>query len=186
MIAYKAFKRGLVSTKDGGDYKQFHEGFNKVSDSAKCVSSGAHCAADPLDMFAYYSPGEDTEYRIVVPRGDIHEDGTDSKIACTEIEVRQELTIEQVAAAALIYMKNHPLRCRDYDLPGYFKIRCGERPTASGKLGEWLCFVESDTTVRRIGMIKVDGERVLPGKTYNIDGKEVTGNGRRKIQSAGT
>lgn len=172
VIAYKAFERGLVATRGHGRF-QFKEGVNETEE-ARCVSTGFHCAEDPLDMFSYYSPGENTEYRIVLASGDIHEDGSDSKIACTRLIIKQEISIEQVAAAALIYWKKHPARSRkEYCLEGYFKILRGTDPILKGKKGEWLCFaVGNAKEINRVNMFRIDGAYYKENTPYDIDGNE--------------
>ncbi len=176
VIAYKAFERGLVATRGHGRY-QFKEGLN-VTGSAKCASSGFHCAEDPLDMFNYYSPGKNTEYRLVIASGDIDEDGNDSKIACTRLIIKQELSIEQVAAAALLYWEKHPERSREeYIKAGYFRLACGKSPIQKGKEREWLGFaLGTKNHIERIAMLYIDGVHYLPETFYNIDGQEVKAN----------
>ena len=172
MIAYKAFERGLIATRGNGRY-QFKEGEN-ITDKANCARNGFHCAEDPLDMFNYYSPSKNIEYRLVQALGDIDEDGTDSKIACTRLIVKQELTIEQVAAAALIFWKKNPARSREYfEKSGYFKMLRSSDPILSGKKGEWLCFAVGDSnSIERVGMIQIDGEHFKAHTYYDIDGNE--------------
>lgn len=172
MIAYKAFKRGLIATHGSGNF-QYKEGLNEF-EAANCVREGAHCAEDPLDMFNYYHPGPDTEYRLVIASGDIDEDGRDSKIACTRLIVKQELTLPQVAAAALVFWKKHPERSRkEFERGGFFKMKRAKDPFISGKKGEWLCFaVGSHKAIARIGMIYIDGEKFKPNILYDIDGNE--------------
>lgn len=172
IIAYKAFRRGLIATHGRGQY-QYKEGINEFK-AANCAREGAHCAEDPLDMFNYYTPGPDTEYRIVIASGDIDEDGADSKIACTRLIVKQELSIEQVAAAALIFWKNHPDRSRkEYDLKKYFRMARGKHPYLKGQIGEWLCYAIGTTkTISRIGMIYIDGVNHMPNTLYDIDGQK--------------
>lgn len=172
MLAYKAFKKGLIATRGKGNY-QFKEGLN-VTEEANCARNGFHCAEDPLDMFNYYSPGNNTEYRIVIASGDIDEDGRDSKISCTRMIIKQELTIEQVAAAALVFWKKNPQRSREhFELQGYFKMKRSDDPVLKGKKGEWLCFAVGDSRhIERIGMLKVDDKHIKSNVYYDIDGNE--------------
>lgn len=172
VVAYKAFKRGLIATRGAGEY-QFKEGVNET-ERAHCVRYGFHCAEDPLDMFNYYTDSDDTEYRIVIASGDIHEDGSDSKISCTRLIIKQEISIEQVAAAALLYWQKHPARSRkSFSIDGKFKMARGKNPKLRGKLGEWLCFAEGDSqAINAIGMIYIDGIKFMPGIYYGIDGSK--------------
>lgn len=171
MVAYKAFERGLVATRGAGRY-QFKEGLNET-EKAHCARYGFHCAEDPLDMFNYYSEKDNVEYRIVIAGGDIHEDGKDSKISCTRMIVKQEISIEQVAAAALLYWQKHPERSREsFCFHDKFKMARGTDPVLCGKLGEWLCFaIGDDKEITAIGMIHIDGINYMPDVFYDIEGK---------------
>lgn len=126
-------------------------------------------------MFNYYSPHDDVEYRVVIASGDIHEDGNDSKISCTRMIVKQEITIEQVAAAALLYWQKHPMRSREnYSISGKFKMARDTNPVLKGELGEWLCFAVGDEeAITKIGMIFIDGKNYIPDVLYNVAGERV-------------
>ncbi len=170
IVAYKAFERGLIATRGAGRF-QFKEGINET-EKAHCARYGFHCAENPLDMFNYYSANDDVEYRIVIASGDIHEDGGDSKISCTRLIIKQEISIEQVAAAALLYWRKHPERSVDeFTLSGKFKMARGSNPKLCGKIGEWLCFAIGDEkAIEHIGMIRIDGIKYMPDVYYGIDG----------------
>ena len=82
MIAYKGFNPGLICK----NY-QFEMGINRTKE-ANCRANGFHCAANPLDCLSYYPDIHSSEYYIVDAGGDIDEDGDDSKISCTELNIR--------------------------------------------------------------------------------------------------
>jgi len=151
---------------------QYKEGWNEFPE-ANCRCCGAHCAEDPLDMFNYYG-AKDTEFRLVRAEGDIHENGSDSKIACTRLFVGKRLSIEEVAAHALNYMRRYPNRSRkSFNLNGYFKILRSEEPILSGKKGEWLCYAAGDDKlIKQIGMLYVDGKNFKEDVKYDINGNE--------------
>ena len=170
MLAYKGFKKGLIATLGKGAY-QYHEGEN-ICDGAQAHCYGFHCVEDPLDMLAYYPICKENEHWVVVACGDINEDGNDSKIACTRMFIKRKLSVPEIAAASMLYMRNHPDRMRDYSC-SHFKIVHGTKPVASGKNGQWLCFVICDAKhkkVKRIGMLCIDGKQYLPNINYDIDG----------------
>ena len=58
---------------------------------ANCIVNGFHCAANPLDCLSYYPDIQKSEYYIVDAGGDIDEDGDDSKISCTELNILKRL-----------------------------------------------------------------------------------------------
>ena len=173
MIAYKAFKPGLVCL----GY-QFQMGLN-VTDQANCRANGFHCASNPLDCLSYYSL-EGSELYLVDAGGDIDEDGDDTKIACTALTIIKRLTREEFFLHGLAFMADHPLRkwsshvrkgqARTYD--GYAVVR-GIDPVACGdKVGEILAFAKEDPSgaeIVQIALGLVDGEKILPGVWYGAD-----------------
>ncbi len=108
MIAYKAFKPGLIATLGAGKY-QYHAGLNTASE-ANCRKNGFHCAEDPLDCLSYYSWDGKNEFWMVDAAGDIDEDDLDSKISCTEMTLIKRLTLAEYLGAACVYMIEHPKR----------------------------------------------------------------------------
>jgi len=176
MIAYKAFDIGLKCR----GY-QFVPGLN-ITVEANCARNGFHSAADPLDCLSYYPDMDKSEYYIVDARGDINEDGRDSKIASTELLIIKKLSREEFFLHGLAYMADHPLlRWSSHVIKdkatannGYAVVR-GLDPAARGKLGDILAFAKEDTsarTVEQIALAQVDGVKILPGVWYGADLKE--------------
>ena len=85
MYVYKMFNKGLICR----GYK-FKEGLNEC-DHATCVREGFHAAENPLDCLSYYPDFDNSECWLCYADGDIHEDGTDSKISCTCLEILRRL-----------------------------------------------------------------------------------------------
>lgn len=145
MKAYKATAKGLICR--GHKFKR-----NEVNicAEAKCVNCGWHCAEDPLDCLSYYPDFKNSEFYIVAAGGDIHEDGSDSKISCTEITFGERLTMERFVEESIFYHAKHPLRGNSRikqntgDACGGFAIVRGYEPMASGKRGDVLGFIELD------------------------------------------
>ena len=173
MIAYKAFKPGLICR----GY-QFVMGLN-VTDKANCAANGFHCAENPLDCLSYYPNMDESEYYVVDARGDINEDGRDSKIACTELIIIKKLTKEEFFLHGLAYMADHPLmkwgprvtQNRANAKDGFAVVR-GIDPMACGEMGDILAFAKEDPArgkVTQIAITRVDGEMVLPGVWYGAD-----------------
>ena len=173
MIAYKAFDLGLICR----DY-QFVMGLN-VTEKANCYKNGFHCAENPLDCLSYYPDMDNSEYYIVDARGDVHEDGSDSKISCTELNILKKLTREDFFLHCLAYMADHPLlkcshhveRDRAKASRGYAVVR-GYDPIAQGSVGDILAFAKEDPATRKVIQIaisQVDGDKVLPDIWYGAD-----------------
>lgn len=173
MIAYKAFEPGLICR----GY-HFLMGLN-VTEKANCHKNGFHCAENPLDCLTYYSNMDKSEYYLVDARGDIDEDGSDTKIACTELTVIKQLSREEFFLHGLAYMTDHPLikwsppvkKDRASAANGYAVVR-GIDPIARGMLGDILAFAKEGPdgrSVIQIALSRVDGEKVLPGIWYGAD-----------------
>jgi len=173
MIAYKAFEPGLVCR----GY-QFEMGLN-VTEKANCRANGFHSAENPLDCLTYYPNMDSSEYYLVDARGDINEDGDDSKIASTELDIIKKLTPDDFFLHSLAYMVDHPLlewssrveKNRATARNGYAVVR-GYDPIAKGALGDILAFAKEDPSTRKVVQIalsRVDGEKILPGVWYGVD-----------------
>jgi len=179
MIAYKAFEPGLICR----GY-QFVMGLN-VTDEANCARNGFHCAENPLDCLRYYPDMDKSEYYIVDCRGDINEDGRDSKIACTELFIIKRLTKEDFFLHGLAYMADHPLMKwgshvtadRAKAKNGFAVVR-GVDPIACGTKGDILALAKEDPTngrITQIAMTRVDNVIILPGVWYGADLKRKAG-----------
>lgn len=176
MIAYKGFGHGLICR----DY-QFAMGLNRT-EKANCRENGFHCAENPLDCLTYYSDMDSAEYYIVDAGGDIDEDGSDTKISCTELTILRKLTKRDFFLHSLAFMADHPRRewsshvsrDRAEASRGYAVVR-GIDPVACGKCGDILAFAKEDPVsghIVQIGLAQVDGSRIREGTWYGTDLKE--------------
>lgn len=173
MIAYKGFEKGLVCR----GY-QFVMGLN-CTDKANCRENGFHCAEDPLDCLTYYSNMDNSEYYIVNAGGDVHEDGMDTKISCTELTIIKKLSREDFFLHALAFMVDHPKRewsshvIKDKGSAQYryYAVVRGIDPIASGPKGSILAFAKEDAdgNISQIALAKVDGKKLLPNVWYGVD-----------------
>ena len=173
MIAYKGFEKGLVCR----GY-QFVMGLNRTEE-ANCKENGFHCAENPLDCLTYYSNMDNSEYYIVNAGGDVHEDGLDTKISCTELTVIKRLSRMDLFLHALAFMADHPKRelsshvSRDQADAGYrnYAVVRGIDPIACGAVGTILAFAKDDPdgNIVQVALAEVDGKRILPGVWYGVD-----------------
>jgi hypothetical protein len=165
MIAYKAFQPGLICLGH-----QFVMGLN-TTDKSNCRANGFHCAENPLDFLTYYPKLDESEYYLVDARGDMDEDGSDTKIACTELAIIKRLTREEFFLHGLAYLADHPLlQWSDHvtkDLAtarnGYAVVR-GLDPVAKGTIGDILAFAKEnpvDGTITQVALARVDGAKIL-------------------------
>lgn len=171
MKAYKGFDNDL---KCRGF--QFHEGKTHIEPEANCVKNGFHCAEDPLDCLTYYPNWNNSVYYIVEAAGDIDEDGSDTKISCTEITLIKKLDLQEFVEESLLFMVKYPFRKWNSIIKedtghtnessyGFVIVR-GDNPMAAGTLGKVLGIVKQDT----------DGTCVIDAVTVIVDGISIKEN----------
>lgn len=176
MKAFKFFNKDLTCTGGRGTFK-FEPGITYTEKEANCVRNGFHCCEYVLDCLNYYSLPESVCY-VVEAAGDLDEDGTDTKISCTEITLLKELNMFEITYYAAAYIVDH-IKNNIYKHTGsvevaddvaageYISIAIGEQPRVStSKFGA-------------IGLIRIKDGEVLdakvgisyPGMEYTLDGE---------------
>jgi hypothetical protein len=147
--AYKGFSKDLKCL----GY-QFKEGKLHIEKEANCVRNGFHCAENLLDCLTYYPNWDNSVYYIVEASGDIHEDGSDSKISCTELSLIKKLSLEEFVEESIEYMRKYPLREWNRNVreeksnlissaAGFIIVR-GKHPMAAGVKGTVIGLVKED------------------------------------------
>lgn len=181
MKAYKGFTKDLRATLGKGRAYKPHEVV--VEEKSKCYREGLHCAEDPLDCFNYYPLSENNVFWLVEAGGSLDEDGSDTKTACTELTLLQELSVKELAGHAMMYIIGHPLRewrrnncsCEvalDKATGSRWKIAIarGEFPRVKGTTGAVLGMIKEvagDIVAARL--IEIDGTCYHPNKWYTVD-----------------
>lgn len=178
MIGYKGFNKNLTCTMGKGIF-QYEPGKWYKEEEAKCARTGFHATDNPLDVLAYYSKADD-RYFIVKMRGNIDEDGTNSRIAAPEIMLARELSKDELYHEGVIWMSAHPKapwaavvlkQSGDAAGTGNVIVR-GEKPKARGKNGDKLYIIRDNKEgyIVEIGAFLVDGVNILPDTYYNVKG----------------
>ena len=178
MLAYKGFDKGYKCR----GYQFDRHGVNR-EEKAKCVESGFHAALNPLDCFDYYPDTKRSVYCIVDCTDDVHEDCSDTKIACTEMKILRDLTLHDMILHAILYIQRHPQEAlhsrvqRDCATArSGFAIAYGYNPIARGQSGDILAFVQINHAKKITGtciMTVGKSKGIKPGIYYNIRGDEV-------------
>ena len=113
--------------------------------------------------------------------GDIHEDGTDTKISCTRIKLVKKLSVEEFVAHSLMYMINHPhLKTNNVkmdsaigqSLTGFWIVR-GKKPICKAPIGTIVGMAQEAPDSKDITLVtvyKVDGKKYSPDYAYFADG----------------
>lgn len=180
MLVYKAFNKDLTATLGKGKM-QYEEGKLYVEDKAKCANYGLHCAEDPLDTLNYYSNMDKSVYYIVEARGTVNEDGTDTRISCTEMRLTQKLSIYDFVMEAIKYMFVHPQRepnrriTEEVTANKWFGIARGKVPRIKGSQGTVIAVMKEypdSCEIEDFNIWIVGQDGIKEDVWYGIDGEE--------------
>lgn len=185
MKAYKGFHKDLTCTLGNGvfQYKENEWIEESEASEANCAKNGFHCCYNPLDCLSYYHGFNSSIYYLVNAAGDIHENGSDTKIACTRIKLIKKLSIEEFVAHALIYMAERPYLDSNHFVKresaygkasAGFQIVRGKQPRCMAPVGTVVGMVQEAANSKEIvamTVYKVDGIRYLPNTAYLVNGE---------------
>ena len=102
IIAYKGFDKNLCCR--GYQYevgKEYH-----AEGEINACKNGIHACPNPNDLFAYYAPNEGNRYCKVRLWGDV-DDSKSDKIAASDVEIVEEMSIMEVANAKRIFIETN-------------------------------------------------------------------------------
>ena len=187
MKVFKATRSDMTCTMGSGTFR-YQLGVPAVADGSKCGRTGLHACEYVLDCTGYYGLGHGNRFFLAEAAGDIAEDGVDTRIACTELTMIQELANREIAAHAALYMVQHPKRDgwkangaslevaadrAEAMLPDAIAIARGERPVARGAEGAHLGLVrEVDGEIVDARILTVGQHGIKPGTWYTVmDGR---------------
>ena len=92
IIAYKGMNADMTCRG-----KQYDVGKTYMEPVANCCKAGMHACENPLDVLHYYKPDGKSLFFEVECSGDISRgDGTDTKLACTELKVTGEINLAKI------------------------------------------------------------------------------------------
>lgn len=184
MLAFKGFNSRLQATMGNGIF-QFEPGKTYEERECKCAKNGFHCAENPLCALSYYK-GMDSRYLIVEAAGDINQDGSGSRISCTKLTLKKEISRAELAICACKYMMDYSDREMESDHAVREEGRCGEKgdfiivrgkhPEAAGVEGSWLFLVQEEkgsNEIAGIYGIEIDGKEKQADTWYEIRGGAV-------------
>lgn len=177
MRAYKGVSKDM---KGHGGYV-FRQGETYREETSKTVRSGFHCAENPFVCLNYFPLGRGNRFFVVEAGGDINEDG-EGRVACTELKVGKELSLQELAAHGMMYMLMHPSREWEMWAGGAqiaswrasadkngIAIARGENPAVKGENGSVLgLMVERDGSFVMTALETVGGA-LAEGVWYTLD-----------------
>ncbi len=183
MTVFKATNAEMECTMGKGVFR-YRLGVPSTADDSKCGCTGLHACEYVLDCMWYYSLGGGNRFFLAEAGGDIAEDGQNTRIACTELTLIQELTNREIAAHAVLYMVRHPKRDgwqakmafleaaedrAEARHPDAIAIARGTRPMVRGTLGSHLGLVlEEDGEITDARILTVGRHGIMPGIWYTI------------------
>lgn len=189
MTVFKATNADMACTMGEGTF-QYRLGVPATADSSQCGRTGLHACEYVLDCAGYYGLGGGSRFFLAEARGDIAEDGVDTRISCTELTLVQELTRREIAAQAVLYMLRHPKRggwqahghlfeakegCAAAEGPDAIAIARGSCPSAKGPMGSHLGLVREDGSgITDARILTVGRHGIKPDTWYTVrDGMPV-------------
>ena len=102
MKAYKGFDENMQCRGF-----QYEEGKTYETDKAELCEAGFHACTSPLNVFAYYPPGNNSKYHMVEIENVTDEKSDDSKVCGTKITVGAELGIPGLVKAHVEWVKEN-------------------------------------------------------------------------------
>ncbi len=180
IFVYKMFDKGLKCR----GYK-FKMGLNEC-EHATCAKEGFHAAENPLDCLSYYSHFDSSECWLCYADGEVHENGSDTKISCTRLEILRQLRKADFVYEAVRYIIEHPARpLHSLVSMGVeptvtnhngFAISVGKAPSArarcNGDVIALLVLAENGKEYERL--VFLHGDEVKAGKVYRAKREERT------------
>ncbi len=133
ITAYKGFDRNLQCRGFQFELQQTYTHEGKV----KACESGFHACEYPLATFGYYAPAE-SRYADVSLSGQMHSDGSDTKIAAASITINAELRIPELVKRAIAWITERCNPAKADHSTGYRSASSskGDRRSASSATGD--------------------------------------------------
>lgn len=185
MICFKGFNSDLEATCGNGRMK-FEKYKTYIEEKSKTVRSGFHCAEYPMHCLVFYPLGRGNRYFKVEAAGDI--DDEETMIACTQLTVKEELTLKELVQYTLLYIMRHPERdmrhesfhCEVWPESSQLTsegdgicIAYGKNPKVKAAKGNYIGLIKFLDTGEVVGgMWKVgtlkpeDREKIVPSNTW--------------------
>ena len=86
---------------------KYEVGKTYEEESAKACDRGFHACTQPIEVFSYYAPGDQSRYCEVEQSGEISHGNDDSKVASSRIKIGAEIGIPGIVKAQIEYVKSH-------------------------------------------------------------------------------
>lgn len=185
MIVFKGTNQDMKCTKGNGTFR-YNLGETIKEEQSKTARKGLHCTENPFLVLDWYGLGRGNRYFLCEAAGSIDEDKEDNKIACTELTVKKELTVKELAGYGMMYMVSHPLRSwkksghmleiaegkAEASCAGAIAIARGENPKVRGAAGSYLGLIrENAGLIEEAKLFTVEGD-IKPDTWYTLEGRQ--------------
>lgn len=197
IIAYKAMDKNMQCRG-----KQYEVGKTYHEDKADCCKAGMHACENPLDVLHYYPLKDGPRFFEVECGGSVDKSKEDSKLACTELTVKGEVSFAWLVKATVNAVFNRvkgkePFSSGDSSTAGssgdsstaaatgaYCRAKAdgkdniavanGAHSKARGILGCYLVLTEYDDDGNMLWekMAKVDGAHIKENVWYTLKNGE--------------
>ena len=177
---------------------QYEIGKSYNCDSVSICETGFHFCEHPLDVFRYYNPANN-RFAIVEGSGEIQRDNNDTKIACSSLTIKTEITMPALIQAAVDFTFS---RCKKTIKGGLSRansgaasatgdsgaasvegkhsvaIVTGPHGKASGKKTCWIVLTERELIdnewyIKCVKSVPVDGKKIKEDTFYMLKNGEI-------------
>ena len=197
IIAYKGMDENMRCRG-----KQYEVGKTYTEDKAECCHAGMHACVNPLEVIRYYRLDGKNRFFEVECSGDVSKDAWDSKLACTELTIKEEMNFAWLVKAAVQAVFDCAKEKGSFS-SGYrstaassggsstaaatglfckaestgaasIAVANGYASEARGAMGDYLVLTEYDSDFNLVcaKMAQVDGDQIKPNVWYILKNGE--------------
>ena len=183
MRVYKGFNE-KIQAKHGKGTFQYEKGKTYKEEKSKTRSTGFHAAEYILDCLQWYPIDGKNKFFLCEAGGSIDEEDGCSMVVSTELTLLRELTLMEIAMAAMEYMIIHPKRTWESQQGNALARRekakatkgCriaiarGIRPKVMGEYGTVIGLIVEDEKGKPVaaGVRNVDGIQAKAHQIYSM------------------
>lgn len=183
MRVYKGFNE-KIQAKHGKGTFQYEKGKTYKEEKSKTRSTGFHAAEYILDCLQWYPIDGKNKFFLCEAGGSIDEEDGCSMVVSTELTLLRELTLMEIAMAAMEYMIIHPKRAWEKRERGAYAekerskaigktkiaIARGKHPEVKGEYGTVIGLIVEDEKGKPVaaGVRNVDGIQAKAHQIYSV------------------
>ena len=183
MRVYKGFNKKIQAKHGKGTFR-YEKGKTYKEEKSKTRSTGFHAAEYILDCLQWYPIDGKNKFFLCEAGGSIDEEDGCSMVVSTELTLLRELTLMEIAMAAMEYMIIHPKRAWEKRERGAYAekerskaigetkiaIARGKHPKVKGEYGTVIGLIVEDEKGKPVaaGVRNVDGIQAKAHQIYSM------------------